>query len=205
MTLLELTIVIILIYAAYKIIFFETKRISLLLSVLKLRRLPGTEVEICNIFAALLPVITKKPVYRVKVYSKSYAVRLFSGKNYLHAVHIVNREFAAVFMKSGGAIKVRRFVRSMRAVHEDSRVYFPRTVMMKPMEKNPDDTEVMIFSPAPRELTYVSENRTSIKVAFTGDEVYGMRVFTKTTFSNFIDRDTRGFYDGQRSKRDFDL
>ena len=205
MTLLELTIVIILIYAAYKIIFFETKRISLLLSVLKLRRLPGTEVEICNIFAALLPVITKKPVYRVKVYSKSYAVRLFSGKNYLHAVHIVNREFAAVFMKSGGAVKVRRFVRSMRAVHEDSRVYFPRTVIMKPIEKAPDEIEVMIFSPAPRELTYVSESRTSIKVAFTGDEVWGMKIFTKSTFANFIDRDTRGFYDGVSKNRDSDL
>lgn len=200
MTLLELAIIIAALIAVYKMAVFEWKRISLLICVLKLRRLDGTEVEICNVFAALLPIITRKPVYRVKVYSKSYAVRLFSGKSYLHAVHIVNREFAAVFMKSGGAVKVRRFVRSMRAVHEDSRVYFPRTVIMKPMEKNPDDTEVMIFSPAPRELTYVSESRTSIKVAFTGDEVYGMKVFTKTTFANFIDRDTRGFYDSPRNK-----
>ena len=204
MTLLELAIIIIIIIAAYKAITFEVKRISLLISVTKLGKLDGAMVEVCNIFAALLPIITQKPVYRVKVHSKTYAVRLFSGKNYLHAVHIVNREFAAVFMKSGGAVKVRRFVRSMRAVHEDSRVYFPRTVIMKPIEKLPDDIEVMLFSPAPRELTYVSENRTSIKVAFTGDEVYGMKIFTKTTFTNFIDRDTRGFYDTQRNTRNLD-
>lgn len=205
MTLLELAIIIIALVAVYKIIVFEWKRISLLLSVIKLGRLDGVTVEVCNVFAALLPIITRKPVYRVKVYGKTYAVRLFSGKGAFYAVHIVNREYAAVFMKSGGAVKVRRFVRSMRAVHEDSRVYFPRTVIMKPMEKNPDDIEVMIFSPAPRELTYVSENRTSIKVAFTGDEVYGMKVFTKTTFANFIDRDTRGFYDSQKSKRNPDF
>ena len=205
MTLLELAIIIIALVAVYKIIVFEWKRISLLLSVIKLGRLDGVTVEVCNVFAALLPIITRKPVYRVKVYGKTYAVRLFSGKNYLHAVHIVNREFAAVFMKSGGAIKVRRFVRSMRAVHEDSRVYFPRTVIMKPIEKAPDEIEVMIFSPAPRELTYVSESRTSIKVAFTGDEVWGMKIFTKSTFANFIDRDTRGFYDGVSKNRDSDL
>ena len=205
MTLLELTIIIILVYAAYRTLVFESKRISLLISILKLRSLAGVEVEICDPVAAFLPIITRKPVYRVKVYGKTYAVRLFSGKNYLHAVHIVNREFAAVFMKSGGAVKVRRFVRSMRAVHEDSRVYFPRTVIMKPIEKAPDEIEVMIFSPAPRELTYVSESRTSIKVAFTGDEVYGMKIFTKSTFANFIDRDTRGFYDGVSKNRDSDL
>ena len=184
-----------------RIAIFEAKRISLLISVLRLRRLDGVEVAICSIFAFLLPMIAATPAFRVKVHSKTYAVRLFSGKGSFHAVHIVNREFAAVFMKSGGAVKVRRFVRSMRAVHEDSRVYFPRTVIMKPMERYPDEIEIMLFSPAPRELTYVSESRTSIKVVFTGDEVYGMRIFTKTTFCNFIDRDTRGFYDEQRKNQ----
>ena len=195
MTLLEFTIIAILVIALYRATVFEGKRLSLMISVLKLGRLEGVEVEICNILAAFLPIITRKPVYRVKVYGKTYAVRLFSGKGAFYAVHIANREYAAVFMKSGGAVKVRRFVRSMRAVQEDSRVYFPRTVIMKPMEKLPDETEIMLFSPAPRELTYVSESRTSIKVAFTGDEVYGMKIFTKSTFCNFIDRDTRGFYD----------
>lgn len=191
MTLLELTIIIILIVYAYKIIRFMAKRLFLFLSVLRLSRIAGISLEELRPLAFFYPRVTKKPVVRVKIFGCSYAVRLFSGKSSLYAVHIANREYAAVFMKSGGAVKVRRFVRSMRAVHEGSRVYFPRTVIMKPIECRPDEREVMIFSPAPRELTYVTEKRTSIKVAFTGDEIYGMKIFTKTTFSNFVDRESR--------------
>ena len=191
MTLLELAIIIILIVCAYKIIHFATKRLFLFLSVLRLSRIAGISLEELRPLAFFYPRVTKKPVVRVKIFGCSYAVRLFSGKSSLYAVHIANREYAAVFMKSGGAVKVRRFVRSMRAVHEGSRVYFPRTVIMKPIECRPDEREVMIFSPAPRELTYVTEKRTSIKVAFTGDEIYGMKIFTKTTFSNFVDRESR--------------
>ncbi len=191
MTLLEFAIIIIIIVLAYKIIRFVLKRLFLLLSVLRLRNITGVSLEELRPIAFFSPRVTKVPVVRVKIYSRSYAVRLFSGKSSLYAVHIANREYAAVFMKSGGAVKVRRFVRSMRAVHEASRVYFPRTVIMKPIECHPDDSEVMIFSPAPRELTYVTEKRTSIKVAFTGDEIYGMKIFTKTTFSNFVDRESR--------------
>lgn len=195
MTLLELAIIIILFILICKLTLFTVKRLSLLIAVKNLASLPGVEVMGIRYFSFFSPFISRTPVFRVKVYSKSYAVRLFSGKSSLYAVHIANREYAAVYMKTGGAVKVRRFVRSMAAVHEGSRVYFPRTVIMKPIKKDPDDTEIMIFSPAPRELTYVSEKRTSIKVAFTGDVVYGMKIFTKSTFVNFIDRDTRGFYD----------
>ncbi len=191
MTLLELAIVLCAIILFYKIIHFTLKRLTLLLSILKLRKISGVSLEGLRPIAFFSPRVTKKPVVRVKIYSRSYAVRLFCGKSSLYAVHIANREYAAVFMKSGGAVKVRRFVRSMRAVHEGSRVYFPRTVIMKPIECHPDDREVMIFSPAPRELTYVTEKRTSIKVAFTGDDIYGMKIFTKTTFSNFVDRESR--------------
>ncbi|MBQ3016708.1 MAG: hypothetical protein IJD79_08020 [Clostridia bacterium] len=191
MTLLELAIIIICIVLIYKVIHFTLKRLFLFLSVMRLSRIAGISLEELRPLAFFYPRVTKKPVVRVKIFGCSYAVRLFSGKSSLYAVHIANREYAAVFMKSGGAVKVRRFVRSMRAVHEGSRVYFPRTVIMKPIECCPDEREVMIFSPAPRELTYVTEKRTSIKVAFTGDEIYGMKIFTKTTFSNFVDRESR--------------
>ena len=200
MTLLELAIIIILIYALYKMIVFLLKRLALFITVTSLGRLAGVWVTDLRPFAFFSPFISEYPVARVKVYQKAYAIRLFSGKDYLHVVHLANREFAAVFLKSGGATKVRRFVRSMRAVREASRVYFPRTVIIKPIKSDPDDTEIMIFSPAPRELTYVTESRTSIAVAFTGDEIYGRKIFTKTTFKNYIDRDTRGFYDETNAK-----
>ncbi len=203
MTILEFLLIAIAAIFIYRIIIFTVKRTRLLFTVLRLSRLDGAEIENCNIFAFFSPFVSKKPAVRVKVCSKYYAVRLFSGKSSLYAVHIASREYAAVFIKSGGAVKVRHFVRGIRAVQEGSRVYFPRTVIMPPIKTHPDDTEIMIFSPAPRELTYVTESRTSIKVAFTGDNVYGMMIFTNSTFINFIDRCTRGF-DYRRKKRDGD-
>ena len=191
MTLLEFAIIVGALIVSYKILFFTVKRTRLLITVMRLAKLPGVTLEDTRPLVFFSPFVSRKPVTRVKVYSKFYAVRLFSGKSSLYAVHIASREYAAVFMKSGGATKARRIGRSLKAVNEGSRVYFPRTVIMKPMQALPDDKEIMLFSPAPRELTYVSEKRTSIKIAFTGDEVYGMKIFTNSTFINFIDRSTR--------------
>ena len=56
----------------------------------------------------------------------------------------------------------------------------------------------LIFCPEPRELSYVTKERCSIKLAFMGDEVIGHRVFTPDTFESYIDRDSRGFYDNLR-------
>ena len=47
---------------------------------------------------------------------------------------------------------------------------------------------VLLFNPAPCEVSYVSEAKTSIKVAFTGDEFYGMQIFTASTFVSYADR-----------------
>ena len=40
-------------------------------------------------------------------------------------------------------------------------------------------------------MSYVTEGKTSIKVAFTGDEVYGRKIFTASTFEIFVDREAR--------------
>jgi len=44
---------------------------------------------------------------------------------------------------------------------------------------------------APGELSYVSKEKTSVKIAFTDDEVYGMKVFTSSTFASYADRMSR--------------
>jgi hypothetical protein len=47
---------------------------------------------------------------------------------------------------------------------------------------------VLILNPSPSVLSYVSDEKTSIKIAFTGDEMYGIKVFTGSTFLRYIDR-----------------
>ena len=195
MTLLEFSLIVIAIVITVKIFLFTKRRLSLLISVLKLNKIDTVRVEITNFAALLSKKVTKQPFAKVHVAHKTYAVRLFNGKGYRHAAHIVNERYASVFMKTGGAVKVRMFVRKVTAIQEAARVYFPRTVFLPDTENQNGEISILLFSPAPRELTYVTEERTSIKAAFTGDEIFGFKVFTKTTFANFIDRDSRGFFD----------
>ena len=56
---------------------------------------------------------------------------------------------------------------------------------------------VLILNPAPNEVSYVTEKKTSIKVAFTGDEVYGQKIFTATSFVSYAERMKRAekFYE----------
>ena len=196
MTLIEFAIIITVLIVIIKIFLFTKRRLSLLISVLKLNKINTVSVQITNFHALLSKRVTKKPFAKVTVGDKTYAVRLFNGKGHSYAAHIVNSSFASVFLKTGGAVKVRTLARRAFAVNEASRVYFPRTIFLPDISPDKKEIEILIFSPSPRELTYVTAERTSIKAAFTGDELFGFKVFTKTTFANFIDRDSRGFYDG---------
>ena len=47
---------------------------------------------------------------------------------------------------------------------------------------------MLIFTPAPNEVTYVTETKTRIKSAFDGDLMYGQMIFTSTTFVSYADR-----------------
>jgi len=202
MTLIEFAVIIIALAIAALLFLFVKRRLSLLFSILNLKKIDTVTVEITNFPALFSKRVTKKPFAKIKVQEKTYAVRLFNGKGFSHAAHIVNESYAAVFMKTGGAVKVRRFVRTVTAVHEAARVYFPRTVFLPDVSDNQGETPILLFSPAPRELTYVTKERTSIKAAFTGDEIFGFKVFTKKTFANFIDRDSRGFFDSINTKKE---
>ena len=191
MRVIEFIIILAALIIIFRLIRFTAKRLSLLISIMKLGNIEGVRIECVRYLYFFAPGITKAPVCKISVRGKTYSVKLFHGKGHTHAAHIVNAEYASLFMKSAGAVKVRRFVRSMRAVHEEARVYFPKTVFIPKWETESGEIPVLLFSPAPRELTYVSPERTSINVAFTGDEVYGMKIYTRTTFSNFIDRSSR--------------
>ena len=195
MTLLEFSLLVVCIVIIVKLFLFTKRRFSMLRTVLKLKKIDTVDVQITNFSALFSKKVTKTPFAKVTVGKKVYSVRLFNGKGFRHAAHIVNERYATVFLKTGGAVKVRSLARRAVVAHEAPRVYFPRTVFLPDITDEKGEMPILLFTPAPRELTYVTEERTSIKAAFTGDEVFGFKVFTKTTFANFIDRDSRGFFD----------
>ena len=195
MTITEFILVLILLWLAASLITFYVKRIRLYKSVISLKKISGVSVEITSRLAFAAPKMVKAPAARITVRGKTYSVRIFNGRGALYAAHIASEKYAAVFLKSAGARKVRFFGRRHVAITQmKSTVYFAKTVIMPDRPKN-SDIPVMIFNPAPRELTYVTPEKNSIRIAFTGDTVNGEMIFTAGTFARYIDRDSRGFFD----------
>ena len=175
-----------------------SKRLSLHTSIMRLGKNEGVEVRVLRSPIASLFSVSEMPSYAVRVGSGIYYVRLYNGIGAGKVVHFASREFTvrfsrlvtATYSRSRGGKRLRGF---SRGVSVGSKV-----IIMPPLRIPEDHPEgctpypVMIFNPAPGEVSYVTEERTRIEVAFTGDEIYGARVFTKTTFLNFIDRLTRG-------------
>ncbi len=191
----EFLILIATIVAASVILTYTVKRLKLLYTVSCLGKIDGVHVEIDSYLSFFIPRPTRTAAARVTVGDKVYSVRIFNGISASHSVHFASRKFASVSIKTPGATKARIFGRHVSAVKMDSgSAHFARTVIMPPMQDEGCLIPVIIFNPAPRELTYVTPEKNSIKVAFTGDTVMGVRIFTRSTFANFIDRSSRGFY-----------
>ncbi|MBE6635626.1 MAG: hypothetical protein E7617_05440 [Ruminococcaceae bacterium] len=191
----EFLIIFAAILAASALLSYTVKRIRLLYVIHRLKRIDGVTVEICSYPSFFAPRPTRRIAARISVGGRCYAVRIFNGVSGAHSVHLASPKFASVSIKSASVTKARIFGRQVSAVKlEGGATHFARTVIMKPEGDREGDVPVMLFNPAPRELTYVTPEKNSIRVAFTGDTVMGMRIFTRSTFENFIDRSSRGFY-----------
>lgn len=198
MTITEFLLLLVLLWLSASIIFFLAKRIRLLVSVLRLGKIAGVKVKITSLPAFFMPKLLKTPAARIGIRDKTYSVRIFNGRGSLYAAHIANKKYASVFLKTAGGAKVRFFGRrTVKANNLKANVYFPRTVIIPPLAEG-SDIPVMLFNPAPRELTYVTAEKNSILIAFTGDSVNGEMMFTANTFARYIDRDSRGFFDGMK-------
>jgi len=192
---LRSVIVIILVYLTARMLYLFTLRTVTVLRLLSLGRKGGITVKISP--RALLSIF--KPSRRadavIKVGETAYRVRFFSGRGSLSYVHFASERFAVVYSKihfsiSGLLSKSSRrgAARSVSSVDTArQRVHIIDRLTVD--EKN--EREVLIFDPTPAEVTYVTETKTSIKAAYTGDEVYGRMIFTPETFAIYIDRKRR--------------
>ena len=138
---------------------------------------------------------SEMPDIKIEILNTVYLVRLYSGGGSAHSVHFASANYSTVYM---------RLLRSQRApqgsgassLSMSSGMNISAKVIYLPEIKIPDDLEesgknivpVLILNPAPSVLSYVSDEKTSIKIAFTGDEMYGVKVFTGSTFLRYIDR-----------------
>jgi hypothetical protein len=129
-------------------------------------------------------------------------LRYYNGKGRRYQVHFANEEYSVRFQillirslfASGG-----RLLSGHSRVAE-STTTVRRKLIIVPKLQVPDEYKnaealgkkivpILVFNPAPSNLTYVSDEKTSIKLAFTGDSFRGIKIFTGTSAANFLERE----------------
>ena len=132
---------------------------------------------------------------KIEILNTVYLVRIYSGGGSAHSVHFANANFSTVYMR---LLKSQRSPSGSGAssLAMSSGMNLSAKVIYLPEIKIPEELKdsgknvvpVLILNPAPSVLSYVSDEKTSIKIAFTGDDMYGVKVFTGSTFLRYVDR-----------------
>ncbi len=191
---LELLIAVVIILLIYRLAFTLTKRVILIFKLEGLRKLDGVEVECVSPPLLSLVFLSEKPEYIVKLDGITYLVRTYNGGGAASVVHFASENFTVRFsrMKNSTHRGARGFVTIKGGFALGSKVkILPKLKHEEAKLEKTQIREALILNPAPCEVSYVTEKKTSIRVAFTGDKVYGTEIFTATTFVNHIERESR--------------
>ena len=168
------------------------KRLRLIARLQTLEKEYGGNVKFLRF--PLLParVGSPKPDVYVRILDTVYLIRLYSGRGKHHMVHFVSKKFSVRYMKMALRMlasprrpgKGIAYAESGKAFTVSSRVF-----VSVPMEA-PDELigdakrveKILLFNPAPHAVSYVNDERTGIKLALVGDELYGMKIYTGSSF-----------------------
>lgn len=194
--LLRSVITILLIYVISRILFLFFERIRSIIHILSLKHKVGLMVRVYPTALLSLFGISKKTDATVEIGDTVYLIRFFNGRSSLSYVHFASKRFAVVYSKIHFSISsllsksARRGGARLGGAQDTSR----QRVHIIPELKSSEERkakEIIIFDPTPAEVTYVTETKTSIRAAYTGDEVLGRMIFTPETFVIYADRKKR--------------
>lgn len=168
------------------------KRLRLIARLQTLEKEYGGNVKFLRF--PLLPtrVGSPKPDVYVRILDTVYLIRLYSGRGKHHMVHFASEKFSVRYMKMALRMlasprrpgKGIAYAESGKAFTVSSRV-FVSVPMEAPKELIGDAKRVekiLLFNPAPHAVSYVNDERTGIKLALVGDELYGMKIYTGSSF-----------------------
>lgn len=146
--------------------------------------------------------MSRTPDIGIELGDKIYLCRFYNGRGRRAQVHFANAEYSAVYYK----FIVHRFyainIRSRRSSPSPSssatrirvRILPPLLVPARYSSAAASGKElvtVLIFNPAPSGVSYVSDAGNSIRIAYTGDEFRGIKIYTGSSFAAFVDREGR--------------
>lgn len=197
-------IAIYLFYRVFCLLKFTFKRIAAVRKLRKLDGYGGIRVKFPRKPFAHFFKMSKKPDAVFEIGDTVYLARFYNGRGGKAQVHFANEEYSAVF----SVLLIRSFFSLSFKVRKGAHAHSTSGVNVKvkilPKLEIPEEYEnfeligkktvpVLIFNPAPSSVSYVADEKTSIKLAFTGDEFRGIKIFTASSFANFLERETRYF------------
>jgi len=184
-----------LIAVAVKLAYFIYKRCLMLTRIYSLKKLCNANITLHRFPFLPMWIRSDKPDISVEILDTVYHIRLYSGISATRYVHFTDAEYSVVYKN------VRTMVTPARAATKSpSNVKLSYSAggkvriignMKLPDVKGKTSVKVLLFSPAPHEVSYVTEERSTIRLAFTGDELYGYKIFTPSTFVTYADREKR--------------
>ncbi len=198
-------IIIIFIYYVYRASRLILKRAIAIKKLRSLNGQYGIRTEITRNPIKGLFRMSENPDAVVSLGDKVYLIRFYNGRGRKTQAHFANEEYSVIF----SILKIQSFfsftgkVFSPRANTQTTssiRVKVKILPKLRVPEKYRNLEEkgiklipVFLFNPTPSNVSYVSDERTSIKLAFTGDEFRGIKIFTGSTFVSYAEREARGF------------
>lgn len=184
-----------------------TKRVFLIMKLRELRKMTGAKIKYHALPFLSLIKFSDKPEISVEMTDRVYLIRLIGAKSKTRRVHFANPEFTVTTRgrRTSGGVKIlamgRAGLRRGRFVRVQPQYYSPKVgkVRFLPKLKIADEgvlnkkkaVPVLIFNPAPHDVTYVTPEKNKVLAAFTGDTVYDHLIFTASTFVTYAERHER--------------
>lgn len=193
---LEIILALLLVMYLARLVSAVSKRASLNRAVKRLSKIEGVKIfDLKGTYGSLLRM-SRDAEYYLSIYGDVYLVRAYNAVGSSHAVHFASERFTVRFPRVKSIVFMPNSPRAKRPIALKGFNFGGSVKVIEPIRK-PDFmgerkyTEILVFNPAPSDVSYVSKEKTKIKIAFTGDEVYGRRIFTASTFEIFVDREAR--------------
>ena len=197
---INLLLVFLALMLTYRFVSWGFRRASLCIKLRRLKKLCGAKVTYQRFPFLPTAIMSEKADIVVEILDTVYLIRLYSGGGMTKFVHFASPKYSVRYAK----IKTGRFVvngriRSRFITFADSAFNVGTRVFILPDFPIPTDDRfygkrierVLLFNPAPNDVSFVTEQKTSIQTAFTGDDMYGMKIFTASSFVAHADRETR--------------
>ena len=202
---IEFLIVITACVLLYRLFHYIQKRAYAMKKLSTLKESSGAKITRCRSPFASYFTLSEKPDAVAEIGNCIYFIRFLNGRGRRRFMHFASREYFVTYSKMRISIGSLTRRRGRRGVTADAGFVSTGAYSVKilPELKIPDKyvaardfyekelVPVLILNPAPNEVSYVTEAKTSIKVAFTGDELYGQKIFTATSFAAYAERAKR--------------